>query len=90
MKFTSASERGPYSRSKHGSFQEFNGEPPTIKKSWKRCCCWTIIVVFVLLLLLFSAGLTIYLVVNPKYPSVDMTNISIASMKVCAFRIWIL
>lgn len=83
MKFTKASER--YSRSKHGSFhEEFNVEPSTKKrKSWKRCCCWTIIFVSVLLLLVFFVGLTVYLVVNPKYPSVEMSNISISNMKVC-------
>lgn len=83
MKFTSASERGPYSRSKHGSFrEEFNVEAHSKRKKWKKCCCRTIVCFVFFLLLLCVIGIIIYHVVKPKYPSVEMSNISITALKV--------
>ena len=97
MKFSSNSERAPYSRSKHGSFnvEEYHVDGPLKKKRCRRCCCCTMIACLVLLLVLFLVGLTLYLVLKPKYPSVEMSNIAVANVKVCgcnvgSFRIWIL
>ncbi|KAG0625900.1 hypothetical protein M758_2G086700 [Ceratodon purpureus] len=88
MTFSSNSERAPYSRSKHGSFnvEEYHVDGPLKKKRCRRYCCCTMIACLVLLLVLFLVGLTLYLVLKPKYPSVEMSNIAVANVKVSPKR----